>query len=441
MSDDAALERFRRLIEVPTFVSGTARTTQRTLKTFRELLAELYPLTHSRLELELIGGGALLFRWRGRADGPPTLLMAHYDVVPAADEGWQHPPFAAEITGEGTDARLWGRGAIDDKGALAAILEAVEARLASGFAPENDVYLSFGHDEETKGTGAAAVAALFEKRGVHPRLVLDEGGAIAADAVPGVTQPIAFIGVSEKGEAKISLTVEQTGGHASTPPRTTATVRLARAITRINARPFPIRMTPVALAAIRTLGAHAGRAGTVLRWGERAKPVLARVFARLSDETNAMVRTTAAVTELSGSPAPNVLAERARATVDARIAVGSSVAATLRHVRRAVRDPLVRVELMSGKEPSPISPMEGEEWTSITDALAASHPGVVPTPYVQLGASDSHFFTDVCDAVYRFMPFQVTAQQRQGLHARDENIHVEEWTRGIGFYDRLIAGS
>lgn len=439
---EEALERFRTLLRIPT-ASRTlvAETDWAAFDRFVEALPTLYPALHDALDRER-HGHSLLYRWRGREDGPPTVLLAHYDVVPATDEGWTHPPFAAEVTGAGEQRLLWGRGAIDDKGALVAILEAVDALVRQDFRPTNDVYLSFGHDEETVGTGAKTIAAVLGDRGIRPAFVLDEGGAVVERIFPGVSRPIAVVGVSEKGITSIRLTVEQHGGHASTPPRMTATVRLARAITRLNARPFPARLSETDLRMVETLGAHAtGPLRAVFTRARRLQPVLRVVLGRLSDETRAMVRTTTAVTQLRGSLAANALPEVAEATVNTRIAVGSTVAETLDHLRRAIHDDAVRVEAVDASEPSPVSPSDGPEWDRLAAAIAAVHPRAIVTPYVMLGASDSRHFTGLCDAVYRFTPFELSAEERGSLHARDERIHVATWLRGIAVYAHLLRAS
>lgn len=443
LGEEAALERFRTLLRIPTMSRGdVAQTDWAAFDDFIAALPGLYPHIHRALEQER-HGHSLLYRWAGSAPtGRPTVLMGHYDVVPATAEGWQHPPFAAELTGSGDARVLWSRGTLDDKGAVVAVLEAAERLLASGFAPVEDVYLSFGHDEETVGSGAQTIVAALRERGVRPALVLDEGGAIVERIFPGVSRPIAVVGVSEKGITSVRLTVEQHGGHASTPPRMTATVRLARAITRVNAKPFPARLTETNLRMVETLGAHAsGPLRAVFTRARRLQPLLRAVFGRLSDETRAIVRTTTAVTQLSGSMAANALPERAQAVVNVRIAVGSSVAETLEHLRRAIRDPEVRIEAVDASEPSPVSPSDGPEWERVADALAVVHPRAIVTPYVMLGASDSRHFTAIGDTVYRFTPFEMSAEERGTLHARDERIHVRTWLRGIDFYERLLRSS
>lgn len=440
--DDGALERFRALLRIPTMSRNDVEETDwAAFDRFADTLPELYPALHAALEREP-HDHSLLYRWRGRGGGDPTVLMAHFDVVPATEDGWTHPPFAAELTGDGEQRLLWGRGAIDDKGAVVAILEAVEALVREGFEPADDVYLSFGHDEETVGSGARGIAAVLRERGIRPALVLDEGGAVVERIFPGVSAPIAVVGVSEKGITSVRLTVEQHGGHASTPPRMTATVRLARAITRLNARPFPARLTETNLRMVETLGAHAtGPLRAVFTRARRLQPVLRWVFGRLSDETRAIVRTTTAVTQLRGSLAANALPETAEAVVNTRIAVGSSVAETLDHFRRAIRDDAVRIEAVNASEPSPVSPSDGPRWERLAAAIGAVHPRAVVTPYVMLGASDSRHFTGICDAVYRFTPFELSADERGALHARDERIRVATWLRGIRVYEALLRAS
>ncbi|MGO4594424.1 M20/M25/M40 family metallo-hydrolase [Leifsonia sp. 2TAF2] len=421
--------------------NDVAETDWAAFERFVDALPELYPALHAALSRER-HGHSLLYRWRGRGVGAPTVLMAHYDVVPATAEGWTHPPFAAELTGTGDHQLLWGRGAIDDKGAVVAILEAVEALVLEGFKPADDVYLSFGHDEETLGTGAQTIAGVLRERGIRPAVVLDEGGAVVERIFPGVSKPIAVVGVSEKGITSVRLRVEQNGGHASTPPKMTATVRLARAITRLNDRPFPARLTETNLRMVETLGAHAtGPLRAVFTRARRLQPVLRAVFGRLSDETRAIVRTTTAVTQLSGSLASNALPERAEAVVNTRIAVGSSVAETLDHIRRAIRDDDVRVDAVDASEPSPVSPSDGPHWQRLAQAIGSVHPRAVVTPYIMLGASDSRHFTGICEAVYRFTPFELSAEERAALHARDERIHVATWLRGITIYAQLLRAS
>jgi carboxypeptidase PM20D1 len=257
--------------------------------------------------------------------------------------------------------------------------------------------------------------------------------------IPTVDRPIAVVGVSEKGITSFTLTVRQSGGHASTPPRTTASDRLARAIVRINTRPFPARLNRVTETMIRTVGAHARQPlRFVFTRARFFRPLLVAVFSRLGVETAAMVRTTTAVTQLSGGLAANALPERVQATLNARVAIGSSVRATRKRLERIIGDPAVEVEILSANEPARISDMTGSRWELLSEAITASYPAAIVTPYVQTGATDSRQFSRVSPSVYRFSPFEMSGAERATLHAVDERIHVQTWLRGIRFFEGLL---
>lgn len=441
MSDDAALARFQTLLRIPTISRyDPDQVDWDQFERFIAMVSELYPFIHSRLERERIAGYSLLYRWPGRSSTEPSVLMAHYDVVAATDAGWRHPPFAGELSGSGPERLIWGRGTLDDKGALVAILEAVEAQLAAGIVPAQDVYLVFGHDEETTSTGARAVVDALEARGIRPTLVLDEGGAIARDAFPGVSKPIAFVGAGEKAPNTFRLIVDQSGGHASTPPKTTATVRLAQAMLRLNRAPFRSSLSATTVEMLRTIGRHAsGFQGFAYRHARGLWPILAPIISNVSPELNAMTRTTQAVTMLEAGHAVNALAERATATVNVRIAVDSSVAAATAHITRAIADDAVRVENIEPAEPVPVSPLGGIAWELVAGTIEKTFPGTIVTPYLQTGATDSRHFTRISRGVYRFSPFEMSREERDTLHAKNERMRVDSWLAGVDFYRALTA--
>jgi carboxypeptidase PM20D1 len=255
---DAALERFRALLRYATYSHEGAEGVDEAFAGFHAELERSFPLVHEHLERELVAGRSLLYRWRGASDGPASVLMAHQDVVAVDDpERWAHPPFAAELVGDGDEAAVWARGALDDKAALAAILEAVETQLAAGYAPASDVYLVFGHDEESGGTGAEQIVALLGERGIRPWLVIDEGGAVMDGLLPGLG-PTAVVGVTEKGIMNVELVVEASGGHAAIPLPGGSTSVLARAILRLENQPETPHLIEPILGLLESLGARMG---------------------------------------------------------------------------------------------------------------------------------------------------------------------------------------
>ncbi|MGY1711941.1 M20/M25/M40 family metallo-hydrolase [Geodermatophilus sp. SYSU D00758] len=432
----AAAERLGELIRIPTVSSRDPDAVDRAaFARFRERLAELYPHAHRVMERRLLGDGALLYRWPGRAPADPLVLMAHHDVVPVEGQAWSGDPFSGRVA----DGVVHGRGAIDDKGSLVAVLEAVESLAAECFVPARDVWVSSGHDEEVAGEGARLAVAELRRLGVRPWMVLDEGGAVVRGVFPGVAGQVAVVGLAEKGRAGVELSVTDPGGHASAPVPGGATARLARAVLRVDRAPFPARVDDVVLGMVDALG----RAATP---GYRAlfahapllRPLLGPLLARAGREANALVRTTAAVTQLEGSRARNVLATRARAHLDVRIALGETVASTVERLRRVVDDPAVEVRVVDGEDPSPVSRTDNAAFAALTSAVRAVYPEAAVAPYVMVQASDARHFHAISDSVYRFMPFDLTAAELAALHAADERIRVDALHRGAVFHRHLI---
>ena len=446
----AAAPKLSRLLTYRTVSSREAAEVEADqFEAFIAALPELFPLVHARLECERVNGFGLLYRWPGTGAGNPSpdgganqargpvVLMAHYDVVPVEDpELWDYPPFAGTVTG----TAICGRGALDDKGALAAVLEAAEQLLAAGYTPAQDLWFSFGNNEETAGDTAAAAADLLAARGVQPWLVLDEGGAVASGAFPFVSVPLAVVGVSEKGILDVELATEDPGGHASTPNRMGATARLSRAVLRLDRHPFPASLPDVSVEMIERLAGSAPLLPRlVLRRARPLRTLLTRVFGLLGGEPNAMTRTTVAVTQLRGSKASNVLATRATANANIRIAVGESVESTMARLRTIIRDPRVSLRVVEGNEPAPVSATDNPQFALLEKSIRDTFPDAVPVPYIMLGGTDARRFTGICPAVYRFAPFRMSAADRASIHADNEKIGIETFGEGILFYRRLMG--
>ncbi|WP_084104728.1 M20/M25/M40 family metallo-hydrolase [Demequina sp. NBRC 110056] len=417
-----------------------------TFAELRALLEAAYPHVFAAASdagsLDVVGRAGLLLRLPGASTERPVLLMAHQDVVPVPQdwqaEGWEHPPFDGVIA----DGRVHGRGTLDDKGALIVLLEALEGLLAEGWTPARDLHLLFGTDEEQHGPSAVAAVELLQERGVEPWLVVDEGGAVATGAFPGLSTPMAAIGASEKGITTVRLVVEGLGGHASTPPRESAPGILAKALVAIEAHPFPAALHPISVEMFEGVAPRLrGPLRAVLRRAGSLSGLLARVLPRVGPELAAMVRTTAAITMLEGSPAQNVLATRAAATVNCRIAVGSSVAETIAHLERVIGDDRVRLEVQEASEPSPVSPTgDDPRWQALVAAVADSYPDAVAVPYVMMAASDARHVARIAPAVYRFSPLLMDKAQREAIHGPNENVSIESLGRGVAFYRALLTG-
>lgn len=429
-------ERLSQMIRLPTVSAELGERGLEPFESFVALIAEQYPLLHESLALERHTEFGLLFRWMGTGAGDPLVLMAHYDVVPVDEsDEWTHPPFAGVIA----DGVVHGRGALDDKGPLIVVLEAVENLLAAGFTPARDVYLSLGGNEETFGDAAEEIARVLRERGITPWLVVDEGGAVVDAPLPFVPGRAAMIGVGEKGVMTVRLSARGDGGHASAPPTLTAVRRIARAVDRLGPRTFRPRASKAIGRMLTQLAAQTpGPARHLLRLLGSAPLLTGQVFAALGGEPAALVRTTVAATMQSGGTAANVLPSAASATVNLRIALGETAQQTVLRVRRRIRDPLVSVTVVEASEPSPESPTDNDQFALLAEALAVSHPGVAPVPYVMMAATDSRHFHRFAPAVYRFAPLDMSNAQRASIHGVDENVEIAALERGELFHRTLI---
>jgi carboxypeptidase PM20D1 len=299
--------------------------------------------------------------------------------------------------------------------------------------------LSFGAREEVSGPDAAAATDELRRRGITPWFVLDEGGAIAHEAFPGVQPPLGVIGVSEKGTTTIELRAEGRGGHSSTPAPNGPTARIARAVVRLERRQFAAVLPEPTLEMLARLAPHAPLAlRPLLANARRLQPLVKRALLAAGPEPAALVRTTMAVTKLSGSPAHNVIASSATAALNLRIMVGDTVASATEHVRKAIADDSIRLEILDANEPSPVSPTDDAAFELLASTITELFEEVVPTPYVMMAATDSRYFTSICPRVYRFTPFRMTKAQRESIHSYDEHIGVDDFLAGVRWYARLI---
>jgi carboxypeptidase PM20D1 len=403
-----------------------------------------FPKLHRALKLEKVNGYGLLYAWQG-ADSSlaPVVLLAHQDVVPVepGTEGrWTEPPFAGRVAG----GYVWGRGALDDKGSLVAILEAVEHLVLAGAKPKRTVYLAFGYDEEVSGRRSAAhIAALLGSRNVHPMFVLDEGGMLISGFVPGVATPVALVGIAEKGYLTVELTAQAEGGHSSMPPKETAVGILAAALTRLERRQMPRAIRgPTAdlfdyLGPELPLGPRLVMANRWLFGG-----LLAARFGKTS-YGNALLRTTTALTVLQAGVKENVLPSTARALVNFRILPGDSVSTVLEHVRVVVADPRIGVRPLQefSSNPSPVTSVDAEPFQLLARTIRQVLPGTVVTPWIVVGATDSRHYAGLTPNVLRFVGATIGIEDVRTIHGTNERIGVQAYADAVRVYLQLLKNA
>ncbi len=401
-------------------------------------LPSLYPNVYEKATLTTFDGRGLLYHIKGREDGAPTVLMAHYDVVSVQESDWERPPFSGDIV----DGVLWGRGTLDTKITFHSALFATDTLLKEGFVPKNDLYLAFSGGEEVNGPGARNIVAYFEKKGIKPALVLDEGGAVVENFFPGVKRSCAMIGIAEKGMMNVRYTVSSGGGHASAPKPGSPLVRLSKACLRLEKHPFPLHPNAAAMQMFDTVA----RESTFLyrmifsnRW--LFKGALDLICRLSGGELNALLRTTVAFTQSEGSAGANVLPPKASLVSNMRLNPLDNVDDALAYLKKTVGDDKVDITLMMGENPSNISRTDVEGYDRLATAVGETWQGAMISPYLMVQCSDSRHWSKISDRVYRFSAMKLSGAERASIHGNNERIPVETIHKAAEFYIRLIKNS
>lgn len=411
---------------------------------FQKLHAHLqqrFPLVHARLKREVVGDLTLLYTWPGSdANAKPIAFLAHQDVVPIApgtEPNWQAAPFS----GERKDGYVWGRGAWDDKANLVAQLEAVEMLLASGFQPRQTVYLVFGADEEVGGLrGAAQVVKLLQERKVRLDFVIDEGLLITEGVMPGLKQPAALIGIAEKGYLSVVMKVPATPGHSSMPPPkgTSAIGMMAAALRRLDDEQLPASLRGVAREMFETIAPEMGGFQRVALSNLWLFGPLVQAQLEKGASTNAMLRTTTALTIVNAGNKDNVIPGEAQATVNFRLLPGDTTQSVLQHVRGKTGERFELMALPGSAEPSPVSPTQSSSYQLINRTVRSLFPGTLVAPGLMVAATDSRHFAAVSDHVYRFSPVRAKPEDLSRFHGTNERIAEANLGELVRFYHQLL---
>jgi carboxypeptidase PM20D1 len=361
--------------------------------------------------------------------------MAHFDVVPASGS-WQEDPFSGRID----QSTVYGRGALDTKSSLNAIMEAVEHALKHGKVFKHDLYLAFSGDEEDLGLGAPSIMDELKKLGVKPAMVLDEGGAIVSKMFPGVRSKAAVVGIAEKGFLNIRLIAKSSGGHASTPPKNTPVTLLSKAVVKLNSsKVFKLKMTTPVKALFKALAPHSTSLPIKILFANLwlFLPVV-KLIAKLSGgEFLSMFKTTQAFTLSSGSDAINVLPAEATIGINYRLRPGESSDQVIEKIKKVIRNKAIEVEVLSRSEATKSSLID-DQFDLIEKAIHQTWPDVLVAPYLMVATTDSRHYHEICNHVYKFSPMDVSKSDLKKIHGIDEDISIENIVSGVNFYLNLI---
>ncbi len=440
---DVRLERFRRALKIPTVTHSDYSANDRSrFFAFQDFLLTEFAGFLESCEVHRFDCYGLAIRWPAHPGGShkPLLYIAHYDVVPVDGQDWSRDPFA----GESADGFVYGRGSLDTKNSLMAILEGASLACENGFTPRRDIWFAFGGDEESASTeGAATMARWFEQQGIRFAWVFDEGGIIARDMIPGVKGNAALVGVAEKGFANYLLESRSAGGHSSTPSLSTALGRVGRSIDRIESSPRNDRIPETMVNFLIQSAAFQKIPLRIVMSNLWLFAPLVRAILRKRDSSRAMLHSTFAPTMAGASSKENILPSRAWAVVNVRIAPGETIASVLQRLRTNIRDSRVDISVLNMDEANdpvlPGNPRRQEGFLrSVELALGDSTELLAAFPYLMTGSTDSKYYASLAEEVYRFVPMLLDAEELARVHSADERISSKNYRRMISFYRRHI---
>ncbi len=430
-------EQLSRLVRMETVSSRFDPDRQKFLDFHREL-ENMFPLIHRTCEKRVFNG-SLLFRWKGKGNGKPILLMSHHDVVEANGE-WEHGPFSGDIDEQG---RVWGRGTVDTKASLFCILTAVEEMIRDGYVPGRDVYVASSCTEEWSGEGAPLTVEYLKEQGVKLDFLLDEGGMVIEEPVAGVKGTYAMVGVLEKGYGDVRFTARGKGGHASAPGKNTPLVRLGKFMAAMEKKsPFTSRFNP-------TVKEMFSRMAPNMTFGMKAifanlwlfEPLLTRLLPSISTAAGAMLHTTLAFTMAKGADGLNVLPQEAWVTANMRFIPHQPTEESIAIISREAEKFGLETEVIYSDEPCPAVDFRGDAFRLIEEVAAQVYPGVGVCPYVMTGGTDAKYYRDLSDNCLRFAPLYIDGQQYASIHGLNENIFQGALPLGVDFYKKVIRGS
>ena len=407
---------------------------------YRKFLEKNYPLIHQKLTRTIIDSFHYIYEWKGSDTSIlPMVLMAHYDVVPveaSAIKLWHAKPYGGEVK----DNYIWGRGVLDDKSSMISILEATEAQLKKGFTPKQSIFLCFGADEESNGRGAAAMVKYFQSKKQRFDLVVDEGGEISTEDNKHIQQPIASVGVGEKGYVTLVLSVQRAGGHSSIPEKSSAIGILSKALHTVEEHQIPTRLTPPIKAYLERISSYNNNFFEKMQLSNMwlfEKLVLKNMTNNRS--TNALIRTTLVPTVVNSGVRDNVIPTFATAMVNSRILPGESPKSVKEYVEKLVNDTNVKVNIYPNYETMPSSTTEinSPAFKRVETAINSIVKDVVVAPMLMVGATDSRNYRSISDGVINFTPLT----DAKGYHGIDERMLISDFEKCFNFYTQLIKGS
>lgn len=408
-------------------------------KNFLNFLQATYPHIHKKCEFLYINKYSPVFIWHSPSPvDKPLLLLGHYDVVPVekeSEKNWLFPPFSGALE----QGYIWGRGALDNKNQVIAIMEAVDFLIKNNYQPKRDIYIAFGFDEEIGGyNGAQKIAEFFEQNQLSFDFIIDEGGCITRGVFNNIPYPVALVGIGEKSVCNLKITTTDTGGHSSMPSYPSAIGKLAKIVQKLENKPMPLRITWPVAEMLKQLGNHdRGLKKFILKNINIFFPIFKNKLAKDS-MLNAMLRTTFAFTMCKGSDAPNVIPQEASAVVNVRILPGDTIEEVIEHIKKVNTGIDFSMEKLMGENPAPLSSCKSQAFEALKKTILKTFPSALIMPYLMVGATDARHYRTLSSNIYRFSAMLLAKDEIDTIHAANEKISLTNLQKLMDFYINLI---
>ena len=372
------------------------------------------------------GRAAFVARLKGNGAKQPVLLLAHMDVVGVEADKWSVDPFA----GVERDGYVYGRGAIDDKGMLAANLVTMlllkRHVIDAGGTLQRDVVMVANSDEEAGGTWGMGWLIANEPELIRAEFALNEGGRTR---IVGGRPLYVAVQNTEKVAHNVRVIARGPGGHASVPLEGNAISRLARAMAKISEHEEPVRINPTTRVFFSELSAvwpdpTVGRAmRDVASRDARRVARGARVLSEIPIY-NAVLRNGISATLIDGGIRTNVIPTEATANLNVRLLPGQSIDSLVGRLRRAVADKRVEFEVDRDTIDAPASSFRSPMFTAIADAVRSVDSTITVVPYMSTGATDSARLRAWGVQTYGMLPFPLAQDDEERMHGNDERVPV-----------------
>lgn len=394
---------------------------------FLSFIKGRFPLVFEKGEYKDFNGG-IMIKIDGKSHDEPLVLMSHYDVVQENGK-WSFDAWSGKVE----NGIVYGRGAVDTKGSLAAIFESVESLLNEGFAFSNDLYIISSSREEIAGTDVPDMVKYLVDNGVKPKLVIDEGGGIVDPPVPGVSGKCAMIGMIERSSARVVVEFTNKDGK-------NAAANMARFIEKTQKKVFGRRdFGPVNTAMFNAMKPKMNGAMKFVFSNLCVfKPLLIKLLPKVNKSAASLLGATVAFVTPSDKENLDLPSNAIR--IVARISGNyyNKIDDLVDEFTAFAKEFGAETKVVSKRETPAPEPLDSDGFKFVKGVTECVFPGVTVAPFCVLGGTDARHFIGKSQSVIRFAPIYMNNQQFSSFHNKDENISVDSVADAVRFYREAI---